>query len=328
MNYLEGRRIVVTGAGRGIGAAIAQLAASEGASVVVNDLGVQIDGSGQDSGPAQEVAERITAAGGVAVPHLADVTDTDQATDLIDTAIREFGGLDVLINVAGILRDRMVFNMTPEEWDGVLRVHLRGTFNTSRAAARYWREQRRLDGHYRLINTTSVAGLYGAPGQPNYAAAKLGIVGFTYSCANALMKYGVTANVLSPGAQTRMVATIPDPTRMRGGDGDEAPRPPMGAEQVAPAVIYVASVQSDWMTGQVFGAQGTTISLYNRPRIARQITTTGEIWDVADVFAKFEATFRPAVDDTENFYEVVAKMETAKALATPVVTSLDTVAAS
>ena len=319
MNYLEGRRIVVTGAGRGIGAAIAELAAREGASVVVNDVGAQVDGSGQDASPANEVVGRITAAGGTAVPHLADVSDIDQAADLVETAIREFGGLDVLINVAGILRDRMIFNMTPEEWDGVLRVHLRGTFNTSRAAARYWREQRRADGDYRLINTTSVAGLYGAPGQPNYAAAKLGIVGFTYSCANALMKYGVTANVLSPGAQTRMVGTIPDPSRMRGGNGDEAPRPPMGAEQVAPAVIYVASVKSGWMTGQVFGAQGTTISLYNRPRIIRQITTTGATWDLDDVFAKFEPAFRPVVDDTENFYEVVAKMDTAKARASTAV---------
>src|SRR5580693_6163846 len=239
MNYLEGRRIVVTGAGRGIGAAIAQLAAREGASVVVNDMGAQVDGSGQDSGPAHEVAEQIKAAGGIAVPHQADVTDTDQAADLIETAIREFGGLDVLVNVAGILRDRMVFNMTPEEWDGVLRVHLRGTFNTSRAAARYWREQRRVDGDFRLINTTSVAGLYGAPGQPNYAAAKLGIVGFTYSCANALRKYGVTANVLSPGAQTRMVGTIPDLSRMRDDSDGEAAPARMDADQVAPSVIYV-----------------------------------------------------------------------------------------
>src|SRR5580700_6904993 len=244
MNYLEGRRIVVTGAGRGIGAAIAELAASEGASVVVNDLGVQVDGSGQDSGPAQEVADRITAAGGVAVPHLADVTDTDQAADLIGTAIREFGGLDVLINVAGILRDRMVFNMTPEEWDGVLRVHLRGTFNTSRAAARYWREQRRVDADFRLINTTSVAGLYGAPGQPNYAAAKLGIVGFTYSCANALMRYGVTANVLSPGATTRITSTIPDHSRLSTGSTTERRRDYMASENVAPVVAYLASEES------------------------------------------------------------------------------------
>lgn len=314
MKYLEGRRIVVTGAGRGIGAGIAELAAREGASVVVNDPGVSVDGTGGDNGPAQEVVDRITANGGTAVAHLADVSDSEQAADLVETAIREFGGLDVLINVAGILRDRMIFNMAPEEWDAVLAVHLRGTFNTTRVAAQHWRAERR--GNYRLINTTSVAGLYGAPGQPNYAAAKLGIVGFTYSCANALMKYGVTANVLSPGAQTRMVGTIPQDSLL--GKGREG-RPRMDAEQVAPAVIYVASDRSGWFTGQVFGARGTSISLYNRPETIREIVTTGQIWELDDVFEKFEAAFRPAVERTENFYEVAAKAESAKAVASDAV---------
>jgi NAD(P)-dependent dehydrogenase (short-subunit alcohol dehydrogenase family) len=317
VGYLEGRRIVVTGAGRGIGAAIAELAAKEGASVVVNDPGVAVDGTGGESGPAHEVADRIAAAGGTAVPHLADVSVTEQASDLVETAIHEFGGLDVLINAAGILRDRMIFNMAPEEWDAVLAVHLRGAFNTTRAASRHWRAERR--GNYRLINTTSIAGLYGAPGQPNYAAAKLGLVGFTYSCANALMRYGVTANVLSPGAHTRMVGTVPDPGRLAGAEGTG---PRMDADQVAPAVIYVASVRSGWMTGQVFGAQGTSISLYNRPRIIREITTTGDIWALDDVFEKFEEAFRPAVEDTENFYERLAKAEAAKVLTS------DTVSAS
>lgn len=313
MGHLDGRRIVVTGAGRGIGAAVAELAAKEGASVVVNDPGVSVHGEGNDAGPAQQVVDRITAAGGTAVPHLADVSVTEQADDLVQTAVREFGGLDVLINVAGILRDRMIFNISPEDWDAVIAVHLRGTFNTTRAASQYWRAERK--GNYRLINTTSVAGLYGAPGQPNYAAAKMGLVGFTYSCANALMKYGVTANVLSPGASTRMTSSIPDPTRMRPAGGDEKPRPAMDAEHVAPAVIYVASEQSSWFTGQVFGAQGTLISLYNQPRIVRAMRTTADIWSVDDVFAQFEESFRTHVDNAENFYEVVAKAETAKVAA-------------
>jgi len=311
MSYLEGRNIVVTGAGRGIGAAIAELSAREGARVVVNDPGVAVDGSGGDSGPAHEVVERIKSSGGTAVSHLADVSVTDQAEDLVATAIREFGGLDVLINVAGILRDRMIFNMEPEEWDAVMAVHLRGTFNTTRAAARHWRAERR--GNYRLINTTSIAGLYGATGQPNYAAAKLGIVGFTYSCANALMKYGVTANALSPGAHTRMVTTIPDASRL--GGGTEGRRSSMDAEHVAPAVVYVASVHSGWLTGQVFGARGTSISLYNRPRVIREISTTGDHWELDDVFAKFESAFRPAIEDTENIYERAAKLDAAKAVA-------------
>lgn len=314
MGYLDGRRIVVTGAGRGIGAAVAELAAREGASVVVNDPGGSVHGEGTDAGPAQQVVDRITAAGGTAVAHLADVSVTDQAEDLVQTAIREFGGLDVLINVAGILRDRMLFNLTPEDWDAVIAVHLRGTYNTSRVAAQYWRAEKK--GNYRLINTTSVAGQYGAPGQPNYAAAKLGIVGFTYSCANALMKYGVTANALSPGAETRMVASIPDMSRLHGDDAASAPvRPTMTAEHVAPSVIYVASVDSGWFTGQVFGAQGSTISLFNRPQKIREIRTTDDIWSVDDVFTQFEEVFRPAVDGNENFYEKVAKQETAKTLA-------------
>ncbi len=314
MGYLEGRRLVVTGAGRGIGAAVAELAASEGASVVVNDPGVAVDGSGSDPGPAQEVVDRITAAGGTAVAHLADVSVTEQADDLIQTGIREFGGVDVLINVAGILRDRMLFNMAPEEWDAVIAVHLRGTFNTTRAASQHWRAEKA--GNYRLINTTSIAGLYGAPGQPNYAAAKLGIVGFTYSCANALMRYGVTANVLSPGAMTRMTSSIPDPSRMRATEpGEEKPRPTLEAGQVAPAVMYLASEQSGWLTGQVIGAQGSVISLYNKPRVIRELRTTADRWSVDDVFAQFEPGLRPAVDDTENFYEVIAKSEAAKAAA-------------
>jgi NAD(P)-dependent dehydrogenase (short-subunit alcohol dehydrogenase family) len=307
-DLLKDRKIVVTGAGRGIGAAIAELCASEGAQVVVNDLGANVDGSGSDVGPADEVVERIRSRGGVAIPHGADVTDPDQAEDLIETAIREFGGLDVLINVAGILRDRMIFNMEPEDWDAVIAVHLRGTFLTSRTAARHWRAERK--GHYRLINTTSVAGLYGAPGQPNYAAAKLGIVGFTYSCAYALMRYGVTANALSPGAQTRMIGTIPDMTRL-GGAGDPLP----GPEDVAPSVAYVASTKSDWFTGQVFHASGPSISLMSRPEPIREILTTGEHWDLNDVFEQFERVFRPAVEHTHNQYENTAKRDTARAQA-------------
>jgi NAD(P)-dependent dehydrogenase (short-subunit alcohol dehydrogenase family) len=307
MNRLAERVIVVTGAGRGIGAGIAELCAREGARVVVNDVGAEVDGTGQNAAPASEVVSRIVAGGGTAIAHFADVSDTEQATDLIDTAIREFGRLDVLVNVAGIVRDRMIFNMLPAEWDAVINVHLRGTFNTSRAAARYWRE--RQEGHYRLINTTSGAGLYGAPGQPNYSAAKLGIVGFTYSCANALMRYGVTANALSPSAMTRMVDTIPDMSRI-GATTANGSRSQMTAENVAPSVAYVASVHSDWFTGQVFGARGLSVSLYSRPHVTREITTTGG-HAVDDIFDSFERVFRPAVEGAENHYENVARQDLA-----------------
>jgi NAD(P)-dependent dehydrogenase (short-subunit alcohol dehydrogenase family) len=309
MARLAGRVVVVTGAGRGIGAAIARLCGAEGALVVVNDLGGSVHGEGRDPGPAAEVAAEITAGGGTALAHGADVASPEQAEDLVATAIREYGGLDVLVNVAGIVRDRMVFNMEPAEWDAVLNVHLKGTFNTTRIAAKHWREHQK--GHYRLINTTSVAGLYGAPGQPNYAAAKLGIVGFTYSCANALMRYGVTANVLSPGATTRITSTIPDHTRLSTGSTTDRRRDTMTSENVAPVVAYLASEESDWCTGQVIGASGLSVSLFNRPSVIAEFQAASEEAYVDDTFGSLEAAFRTAVEGTENFYEVVAKNDLA-----------------
>jgi NAD(P)-dependent dehydrogenase (short-subunit alcohol dehydrogenase family) len=203
MGRLDGRVAIVTGAGRGIGRSVALLLASEGASVIVNDLGAAVDGSGQDSGPAHDTVAAIADAGGKAIANSADISDFSAADGLIGTAIGEFGRLDVLVNAAGILRDRMVFNMTEQEWDDVIRVHLKGTFNTTRFAAARWRSLRDQTGQNRVINFTSVSGLHGAPGQPNYAAAKMGIVGLTYSAAHSLAKYGVTVNAISPGRDRR-----------------------------------------------------------------------------------------------------------------------------
>lgn len=299
MGRLEGRVIVVTGAGRGIGAAVAEACAREGALLVVNDLGVGLDGTGQDRAPAQTVVDDIVAGGGTAMPHFANVSDTDQADDLIQSAIREYGKLDVLINLAGIVRDRMLFNLEPEDWDAVVSVHLRGTYNTSKAAARHWRAEKK--GHYRLINTTSGSGYFGAPTQPNYAAAKMGIVGFTYSCANALMRYGVTANALSPGGATRMNANL----NLAGASGDGVAPP----ENAAPAVVYVASEQSGWFTGQVFAAYGRSIKLLNRPQFIREMVTSDSIWKVDDVFDSFETVFRPAVENRDNPHEQKARRD-------------------
>jgi NAD(P)-dependent dehydrogenase (short-subunit alcohol dehydrogenase family) len=261
MTTLDGRVVVITGAGRGIGASIARLVASLGARVVVNDLGVELDGSGGDAGPAEQMAKQIKAEGGEAIANGADITDPDAAEGLIRTAIDTYGSLDVLVNVAGILRDRMIFNMSEPEWDDVIRVHLKGHFNTIKPAAAWWRDQRNPDGHYRLINFTSVSGLFGAPGQPNYAAAKMGIVGLTYSCANSLGKYGVTANAISPGAATRMTQSVPD-DRRRGPARSDDERSP---DNVAPIVAYLASVDSDWLTGRVIGASGYDVMLFTTP---------------------------------------------------------------
>jgi NAD(P)-dependent dehydrogenase (short-subunit alcohol dehydrogenase family) len=290
MTTLDGRVVVITGAGRGIGASIARLVASLGARVVVNDLGVELDGSGGDAGPAEQMAKQIKAEGGEAIANGADITDPDAAEGLIRTAIDTYGSLDVLVNVAGILRDRMIFNMSEQEWDDVIRVHLKGHFNTIKPAAAWWRDQRNPDGHYRLINFTSVSGLFGAPGQPNYAAAKMGIVGLTYSCANSLGKYGVTANAISPGAATRMTQSVPD-DRRRGPARSDDERSP---DNVAPIVAYLASVDSDWLTGRVIGASGYDVMLFNNPEPVRQLTATSR-WDVDQLAAQVERVFKPVV---------------------------------
>jgi NAD(P)-dependent dehydrogenase (short-subunit alcohol dehydrogenase family) len=171
---LEGRVAVVTGAGRGIGAAVARAFAQQGARVVVSDAGVAMDGSGSDVGPAEDVANEIVASGGTAISDTTNVTDHLACQALIDRAVETYGGLDVLVNAAGVLRDRMIFSMSEEDWDTVIAVHLKGSYNTIRYAAAYWREHRNDDGAFRLINFTSGSGLFGSPTQPNYAAAKMG----------------------------------------------------------------------------------------------------------------------------------------------------------
>ncbi len=295
MAYLDGRVAVLTGGGNGIGEAVAKAMAAEGCAVVVNDLGVNVDGSGGSSGPADRVAEEILQAGGRAVSNPADVADFEAARGLVETAIREFGKLDIMVNVAGIVRDRMIFNMTEEDWDAVIRVHLKGTFNTTRHASVYWREHR--GGKFRLINFTSGSGLFGSPGQPNYSAAKMGIVGLTLSCANALTRYGVTSNCIAPTAATRMTSTIPDElaaAMQRPSSSEMAP------EQVAPPVIYLASEESDWLNGRVIGARGNRITLYSNYEVNREIVSTGQ-WELSAVFREFDRTLRAAVEGRGRF---------------------------
>lgn len=281
---LQGRVIVVTGAGRGIGAGIARLAGREGASVVVNDLGAAVDGEGADPTPASKVVDEIVAAGGQAVVNGSDVGDHDSAGELIQQAIDTYGRLDVLVNVAGILRDKMIFNLEPEDWDAVVNVHLTGTFNTIRHASAYWRGLRDEAAHHRIINFTSASGMHGAPTQPNYAAAKYGVVGLTYSCANALRRYGVTTNAISPWASTRMTDAIPDD---QSGHHDLGWRAP---ENVAPAVAYLASERSDWCNGQVLLSGGYHIGLYDQPHLVSRISSLGS-WDLPRAFDLIEEAF-------------------------------------
>jgi NAD(P)-dependent dehydrogenase (short-subunit alcohol dehydrogenase family) len=295
MGVIDGRVAIITGGGRGIGASISRLFAKEGAKVVVNDLGGHTDGTGGDEGPAREIAEEIVAAGGQAVADGGDIGDVATGERLVDTAVKEFGRLDIVVNVAGILRDRMIFNLSENDWDEVIRVHLKGHYSTVRPAAAYWREQRNPQGHYRVINFTSVSGLDGSPGQPNYAAAKMGIVGLTYSLAQGLARYGVTANAIAPGASTRLTATVPEDKRVvreAAPSEEDLERSP---DNIGPVALYLASEQSDWLTGRVIASSGYEVGLYENPQVIRQISSTAP-WEYDKLAAQLERSFRPAAD--------------------------------
>jgi NAD(P)-dependent dehydrogenase (short-subunit alcohol dehydrogenase family) len=294
MGVLDGKTAIVTGGARGIGAAVSRRFAAEGAAVVINDLGGAPDGTGADDTAAEELATEVRAAGGQAVADGGDVADTATGTRLVDTAVEHFGGLDILVNSAGVLRDRMIFNMSDEEWDTVIRVHLRGHFSTARAAAAHFRAQRNPQGQYRIINFTSHSGLEGSPGQPNYATAKMGIVGLTYSLAQGLARYGVTANAIAPAAATRLVATVPGEKRAitdRPADDDPSRSP----ENIAALALYLAGQRSGWLSGRVLGSMGFTVSLYENPTVLGEISTDGP-WGVEELAERMEATLRPHAD--------------------------------
>ncbi|MGF0171998.1 3-oxoacyl-ACP reductase [Streptomyces sp. Marseille-Q5077] len=273
---LEGLSAIVTGAGRGLGRAEALELARLGAAVVVNDYGQPgRDGSGEASAtPAEEVAAEIRAAGGTALAHTGDVGDFPQAGALVELAVAEFGKLDILVNNAGILRDRMVFSMAEAEWDSVIRVHLKGHFNTIRFAAAHWRERSKAAGgpvYGRVVNTSSEAFLAGSAGQPNYAAAKGGIVGLTTSTALALAKYGVTANAICPRARTRMTEDV-----FAGLDRPEDGLDPLAPEHVAPLVGYLASPAAARINGQLLVVHGGMVAVVERPRVAAQFDSKQE----------------------------------------------------
>ncbi|MEW1550698.1 3-oxoacyl-ACP reductase [Streptomyces tsukubensis] len=294
---LDGLSAIVTGAGRGLGRAEALELARLGASVVVNDYGQPgRDGSGRSSAaPAQEVAEEIRTAGGQAVAHHGDIADFAGARELVALAVERFGKLDVLVNNAGILRDRMVFSMAEDEWDSVIRVHLKGHFNTVRFASAHWRERAKAVGgpvYGRIVNTSSEAFLAGSAGQPNYAAAKGGIVGLTTSTAAALARYGVTANAICPRARTRMTEDVfagyQEPAE---GEPD-----PLAPEHVAPLVGYLAAPAAAGVNGQVFVVHGGLVAVLERPRVAARFDTGKECFSHDELDALLTPYFaaRPA----------------------------------
>ena len=254
----EGRVAIVTGAGRGIGREHALMLAAHGAKVVVNDLGGTRDGTGASGGPAEEVVAEIRAAGGEAVANADDISDFGGAERIVRQAVEVFGGLDVLVNNAGILRDRMLVNMTEAEWDAVIKVHLKGTFGPAHFAAAYWRDRSKSTGksaNARIINTTSVSGIYGNAGQTNYGAAKAGIAAFTIIAARELGRYGITVNAVAPGALTRMTEDLGM------GSASEEDQAAMHPRWIAPIVTWLASAESSHVTGRVFEASGRVLAV-------------------------------------------------------------------
>jgi NAD(P)-dependent dehydrogenase (short-subunit alcohol dehydrogenase family) len=281
MGICDGRVVIVTGAGRGIGRGHALEFGRQGAKVVVNDLGAEADGTGGSTGPAGEVVDAIRAAGGEAVANGDDVADWDGAQRLISTAIDAFGGLDVLVNNAGFLRDRMIVSTSEEEWDAVIRVHLKGHFAPTRFAAAYWREQQKsgaaVDG--RVINTSSGAGLMGSVGQGTYSAAKAGIAALTMVESAELGRYGVTANAIAPAARTRMTeAVFADTMAQPEGDAFDA----MAPENVAPLVVWLGSAESKDVTGRVFEVEGGILSVADGWQHGTPVDK-GARWDPAEL---------------------------------------------
>jgi len=284
---LEGKVAIVTGAGRGIGREHALALARAGARIVVNDLGATLTGEGVDATPAQQVVAEIEAAGGAAIANGDDVADFAAAERMVRQALETFDRLDILVNNAGITRDRMLVNMSEDEWDSVLSVHLKGHFAPTRHAAAYWREQSKAGNEVRarVINTSSPSGVFGNIGQTNYGAAKAGIAAFTIIAAQELERYGVTVNSLSPSARTRMTEAafgeIPPPD-----DGFDA----MDPANIAPVVVALCADEAQHITGQCFFVYGGTVSVL-RPWDAGDLLERDGRWDADDLLAQLKERF-------------------------------------
>ena len=289
--HLKGKVAVVTGAGRGIGRGVALLLAQQGAAVVVNDLGCDVDGSGNESRVADQVVLEIRAAGGAAASNGDSVSDFAGAGQIIDTAVREFGRIDILVNNAGILRDRMIFNMSEAEWDAVIEVHLKGTWNCTHHATRRMKEQK----GGRIISFTSTSGLYGNPGQANYGAAKDGIAGMIRVVAREVGNYGITVNGIAPAAHTRMIASIPQAATDKKVAAGIAvprtgPRPLFGeADDIAPTVAWLATDAACDVNGQIFMVTAGLVSRLSDPTPHRTISRP-ERWTPEEIAMIFSRT--------------------------------------
>jgi NAD(P)-dependent dehydrogenase (short-subunit alcohol dehydrogenase family) len=283
MGALDGRVAVITGSGRGIGREHALLFAAEGAKVVVNDLGGSVDGSGDDRSAAQQVVDEITAGGGEAIANGDDITDWDGGKRLIDSAIEAYGDLHILVNNAGILRDRVLVNMTEEEWDSVIQVHLKGHFVPTRFAAAYWREQTKAgkEVHAAVVNTSSTSGLLGNPGQSNYGAAKAGIGAFTIIAAEELSRYGVRVNAIAPAARTRMTEQTPGLSDIVQAPKDAAQFDSWDPANVSPLVAYLSTEKCP-ATGKVYFVQGGQIRLF-QPWTMTDTLEKDDRWTVAEL---------------------------------------------
>ncbi len=293
MGMLEGKVAVITGAGRGIGRGEALLFAQEGAKVVVNDLGGEWDGTGADPRAASQVADEIKQQGGDAVPHFDDISEEQGADSLIRQALDTYGRLDAAVNNAGILRDKMVFNMGTADWDAVMKVHLRGHFLVTRAATRHWRDRSKAGDqpNAAIVNTSSTSGILGNIGQSNYGAAKAGIAAFSYITAMELQRYGVRVNAIAPGARTRMTEKTFGGLSMPEGQFDA-----LAPENVAPMVAYLCSDRAAHITGQTFYVQGGVIQLYQGWTPVSEINKD-ERWTLPELAERIPELFgdRPTV---------------------------------
>ena len=300
MGLFDGKVAIVTGAGRGIGREEALLLASEGAAVVVNDLGGARTGEGSDATPAQEVVDEITAAGGQAIANGDDCSSWSGAEGMVNQAIETFGGLDILVNNAGILRDKMSFNMTEEEWDAVVKVHLKGHFATARFAGAYWRQKSKDTGesvNAKIVNTASESGLYGNAGQANYASAKAGIAALTIVLARELDRFGVRVNCIAPVALTRLTED------MMGGDESRAEK--LAPTNIAAGVAWLASDLSDGVNGQVLKIQGGMAQIVQGWRPISQVESD-KAWTIESIDEQRDALFANSDSGIPPFFLNIA----------------------